>query len=92
MRIVVISDLPQFVTGGAETQAASLIEAWMDAGHEVICFGRRMGSGPVRLGRHPVSVRRIPVVSGLGRTLRGMSYLLSLSLVLLRHRRRIDVI
>jgi glycosyltransferase involved in cell wall biosynthesis len=92
MRILVISDLPQFVTGGAEKQAANLIEAWLDAGHEVACFGRRMGSGPVLVGRHEVPVRRIRTLQRLGRLLRGISYLLSLATLLLRYRRRFDVI
>lgn len=92
MRILVISDLPQFVTGGAEKQAASLIEAWLDRGHDVICFGRRMGSGPVHVGRHDVPVRRIRTVQRLGRLFRGVSYLLSLTVLLLRYRRRFDVV
>jgi len=92
MRILVISDLPQFVTGGAEKQAANLIEAWLDAGHTVSCFGRRMGRGPVQLGPHQIPVRRIHVVQGFGRTLRGLSYLCSLAWLLLRHLRRFDVI
>lgn len=94
MRILVLSDLPQFVTGGAEKQAANLIEAWMDNGHEVNCFGRRMGSGcgSVRLGRHEVPVRRIGTIQRFGRLLRGISYLLSLAGLLLQHRRCFDVI
>ncbi len=92
MRILVISDLPQFVTGGAEKQAANLIEAWMDAGHDVTCFGRRMGCGPVTIGRHAVPVHRIRVVQRLGRLLRGLSYLFSLSALLLRYRQCFDVI
>lgn len=92
MRILVISDLPQFVTGGAEKQAANLIEAWMDAGHEVSCFGRRMGNGPVFVGRHKIAVYRIHTIQRLGRVLRGISYLLSLSVLLLRHGRHFDVI
>lgn len=92
MRILVVSDLPQFVTGGAEQQAASLICAWADSGHEVVCFGRRMGPGPVRLGRHTISVRRIHVARRLGRALRGITYLASLAALLLLWRRRVDVI
>jgi glycosyltransferase involved in cell wall biosynthesis len=92
MRILVISDLPQFVTGGAEMQAANLIEAWMDAGHQVTCFGRRMGRDPVFVGKHEVPVRRIRVVQRFGRALRGISYLFSLTMLLLRYRGRHDVI
>ena len=92
MRILVISDLPQFVTGGAEKQAANLIEEWLNAGHTVSCFGRRMGRGPVQLGPHQIPVHRIHVVQGFGRALRGLSYLCSLAWLLLRYRRRFDVI
>lgn len=92
MRIHVISDLPHFVTGGAERQAANLIEAWLDAGHDVTCLGRRMRGEQVQLGRHVLPVRRIRTLRKLGRWLRGISYLASLSLLLLKRRRRIDVI
>lgn len=92
MRILVVSDLPQFVTGGAEMQAARLIEAWMEAGHEVRCLGRRMGPGPVQLGRHALPVHRISVSSLLGRWGRAVSYFLSLTWLLLHHRRWADVV
>ncbi len=92
MRILVISDLPHFVVGGAEFQAARLIEAWLDRGHEVICLGRRMRGDAVEIGRHRLRVGRIHVVQGLGRPGRALSYFLSLALLLLRHRRWPDVI
>jgi glycosyltransferase involved in cell wall biosynthesis len=92
MRILVVSDLPHFVTGGAEMQAARLIEAWLDAGHEVTCLGRRMGAGPVTIGRHTIDVRRIHTTSLLGRWGRAASYFVSLAWLLLRHRRWADVI
>lgn len=92
MRILVISDLPQFVTGGAEKQAAHLIEAWMDAGHDVTCYGRRMGAGPVRIGRYDLPVRRIHTIQRLGRLMRAGSYFVSLCVLLLRYRGQFDVI
>ena len=92
MRILVVSDLPHFVTGGAEMQAARLIEAWLDAGHEVRCLGRRMGPGPVRIGRHDVVVGRIRTTSLFGRYGRAASYFLSLAWWLLRERRWADVV
>jgi glycosyltransferase involved in cell wall biosynthesis len=92
VRILVVSDLPQFVTGGAEMQAARLIEAWLDAGHEVICLGRRMGRGPVALGRHRLTVHRIRTTSLIGRWGRAASYMLSLAWLLLRHRRWAGVV
>lgn len=92
MKIVVVSDLPHFVTGGAEMQAARLIEAWLDQGHEVICLGRRMGPGPVTVGRHRMEVRRIRTASAFGRAGRGVSYAISLSWHLLRLGRWADVV
>lgn len=92
MRILVVSDLPQFVTGGAEMQAARLIEAWLDTRHEVICLGRRMTSGNVVIGRHRIAVHRIHTTSLIGRWGRAASYMLSLAWLLLRHRRWADVI
>lgn len=92
MRILVLSDLPQFVTGGAEKQAANLIEAWLDAGHEVSCFGRRMGRGPVVMGKHQLPVHRIHTIQRFGRLMRALSYGLSLSFLLLRYGNRFDVV
>ncbi|GAB3098116.1 colanic acid biosynthesis glycosyltransferase WcaL [Lysobacter terrae] len=87
MRIIVVSDLPHFVTGGAEMQASRLIEAWLDQGHEVICLGRRMGKGPVAIGRHRMEVRRIRTAQGFGRLGRAVTYAFSLAwqLITLRH-------
>jgi glycosyltransferase involved in cell wall biosynthesis len=92
MRVLVISDLPQFVTGGAEMQAARLAEAWLDAGHEVICLGRRMGKGPVQLGHHSVKVHRIHMQTYLGRLGRALTYFVSLVFLLLRYRGWVDVV
>lgn len=93
MRIVVISDLPHFVTGGAEMQASRLIEAWLDQGHEVICLGRRMGKGPIAIGRHPnVQVRRIRTAQAFGRFGRGASYAASLAWHLVALRGWMDVV
>lgn len=73
-------------------QAARLIEAWLDAGHEVRCVGRRMGPGPVQVGRHALRVHRIHVWRPLGRLGRAASYFLSLAWLLLQHRRWPDVV
>lgn len=92
MRILVISDLPHFVTGGAEMQAMRLVEAWLDAGHRVVCLGRRMGPGPVAIGSHQVEVHRIHTVERFGRLGRAASYACSLAWLLLRHRSWADVV
>jgi glycosyltransferase involved in cell wall biosynthesis len=92
MRILVISDLPQFVTGGAEMQAARLIEAWLDAGHEVTCLGRRMGKAQVCIAGRALTAHRIHTTSLFGRWGRGASYFLSLAWLLLQHRHWADII
>lgn len=73
-------------------QAARLIETWLDAGHEVVCLGRRMGVGPIAIGRHKIRVHKIPVSSWLGRPGRAVSYFLSLAYMLLRYRHWADVV
>ncbi len=83
MRILVISDLPQFVTGGAEMQAYRLIDTWLEAGHEVIGFGRRMRSGTLETDNGTFPVRRIRTVQKCGRAIRAMTYVASLSFLLL---------
>lgn len=92
MRILVVSDLPHFVTGGAEMQAMRLIEAWLDQGHEVVCVGRRMGKGPVAIGRHRVIIKRIRTLRYFGRWVRALTYVASLFALLVTYRRWADVI
>jgi glycosyltransferase involved in cell wall biosynthesis len=92
MRILVISDLPQFVSGGAEMQAMRLIEAWIAQGHEVICLGRRMGAAPVNAGSRQIETHRIRTLNWLGRPGRALSYAWSLALLLVKLRRRFDVV
>ena len=87
MRILVISQLPPFWVGGAERQAGRLIAEWRRQGHEVMVFGRGMAASEVELEGFRVPVRSIRTVQRFGRALRGISYVLSLSLLLLRHRR-----
>lgn len=92
MRILVISDLPQFVTGGAEMQAMRLIEAWAAAGHEISCFGRRMGTTPVVAAGRTIETRRIRTLDLFGRPGRAASYFVSLAWLLLGVRRRTDIV
>ena len=75
------------MVGGAERQAGRLIVEWLRQGHEVMAFGRDMGASQVELGGFRVPVRRIRVLQRCGRLLRGLSYVVSLALLLLRHRR-----
>lgn len=92
MRILVISQLPPFTIGGAERQASRLIAEWLRQGHEVMAFGRDMEGSEIRLEGFRVPVRRIRVLRSWGRLLRGASYVVSLSWLLLRHRRWPQVI
>lgn len=92
MRILVISDLPQFVTGGAEIQASRLIQAWLEAGHEVRCLGRRIEGKTVQLGGYSLPVRRIRTANRFGRLVRAATYFLSLCWLLVRHRKWADVV
>lgn len=92
MRILVLSDLPQFVRGGAEMQAARLAGYWAQAGHEVRCLGRRMSGSEVVIDGQRIAIARIPMIYGLGRWVRGLSFVLSLGWLLLKHRTWADVI
>jgi glycosyltransferase involved in cell wall biosynthesis len=92
MRILVISDLPQFVTGGAEIQASRLIEAWLDQGHDVICLGRRMKGFQTTIGKHALAVEPIRTIRFFGRIGRALSYSFSLAFLLIRYRNWADVI
>lgn len=87
MRILVISQLPPFWMGGAERQAARLIAEWRRQGHDVIAFGRGMRGREIEVGGFRVPVRCIHTVQHFGRLVRGLSYVLSLSFLLLRYRR-----
>ena len=92
MRILVFSDLPQFVQGGADMQASRLIQAWLDQGHEVVCAGRRMVGGRVQVGPHRIVVHRSPTVQRMGRPLRALSFVVSASRILLKYRSWADVV
>ncbi|MDF4023923.1 glycosyltransferase family 4 protein [Luteibacter sp. PPL201] len=93
MHIFVISDLPQFVTGGAEMQAYRLATAWIAEGHEVTVAGRRMRPGYLPLENGAMlRTLRIRTWSRGGRALRAVTYALSLGLLLIRHRKRFDIV
>lgn len=91
MKILVVSDLPQFVIGGAEKQAELLIRAWLENGHEVICAGRRMKDGFIMLDSRPLPICKIRS-RGSHRVIRALTYFLSLSWLIVKMRPRPDVI
>ena len=92
MNILILSDLPQFVTGGAEMQAHRLANSWLDCGHNVRVLGRRIGAKEVRIGTHTVETKRIFTIYNLGRLVRGTTFVISLCLMLLRERTWADVV
>jgi glycosyltransferase involved in cell wall biosynthesis len=92
VKILVIAQLPQFVTGGAEFQASRLIGEWSRQGHEVICLGRYVTTRSVTIGEYQIRVNRIPMIDSLGRYPRGISYVLSLAFLVWKYRKWADVI
>lgn len=92
IRILVVSDLPPYVIGGAERQVALLVEQWVCAGNSVIVAGRRIPTGTQALGTVHVRTRRVPVVGRFGRLIRGASFMISLARVAYTLRKEIDVV
>jgi glycosyltransferase involved in cell wall biosynthesis len=87
MRIVVLSDLPPFVLGGAEQQVKLLTSAWMHAGVEVLVLGHRTPTGI----HNRVPVERILVIRRFGRFVRALTFSVSLAVKLLKQR-NVDLI
>lgn len=92
VKILVVSDIPPFVIGGAEIQALRLIDAWLADGHEVQCIGRNLQPREIdrpsgKLKTHPISL-----INGKGKYLRAVSYFFSLSKFLLTNKKWPDVI
>ena len=92
LRILVVANLPPFVMGGAEHQVARLVECWVRSGHHVEVAGHRIPTGYATLGQVSVRTHRIRVRSHLGRAMRGISYFLSLAVLLRKNSSRFDVI
>lgn len=88
MNILILSDLPPFVIGGAETQAWRLARVWNQMGHRVDVAGHRLQDGV----RENIRLHRLKVIYQLGRAVRGLTYSLSLANFLLAKQRRFDVI
>lgn len=91
VRILVLANLPPWVMGGAEHQAARLVEQWCRLGAHVEVAGFRIPDGVVRLGDAEVRTHRLQSVARFGRAGRGGTYLASLLGFAGRHRRRFDV-
>lgn len=94
MRILIISDIPPYVTGGAEQQSWLLAQAWSDMGHNVEMFGHR-AQNKIEFFNHnnqKITLHRINVIYSLGRLCRALTYFLSLTAKLLCHKNRFDII
>ncbi|MFZ4698992.1 MAG: glycosyltransferase family 4 protein [Candidatus Methylumidiphilus sp.] len=88
MRILVFSDVPPHVVGGAEMQIWRLARAWATMGHQVEIAGHRIPA----MKQEGIRLVHLSVLYPWGRALRGMSYFLSLAGFLLWHRKHYDLI
>lgn len=92
MRILVLSDLPHFVHGGAEVQASRLISCWVESGHQIECLGREMRGSIAYIDERPVPIGRIPMVRRCGRWIRALTFFMSLCAMVFRRRNSTDVV
>lgn len=92
MRILVFSDIPPYVRGGAEMQALRLCEQWLARGHSVEVAGHRTPNISIKVGKHELPIYNLPVMRSWGRGVRALSFFLSMSLFLCRHRKHYDLI
>lgn len=88
MRILIFSDVPPHVVGGAEMQAWRLARAWVRMGHDVAIAGHRVPT----IEQENIQLIHLPVFYPGGRGLRGLTYFFSLSKFLLTHRKDYDLI
>ena len=91
IRILVLANLPPWVMGGAEHQTARLVERWCGMGAHVEVAGFRIPDGIAQLGEASIRTHRLRTVAGLGRGIRGATYLVSLLAFAWRNRNRFDV-
>ncbi|MCG8609944.1 MAG: glycosyltransferase family 4 protein, partial [Pseudomonadales bacterium] len=89
--ILVISDLPPYVLGGAEAQAARLVEQWLKDGIEVECAAHRTPGGVYDFEAKSVSVTHIEAKSRF-RMFRALKFAFGLAKWLIIRARKADVI
>jgi glycosyltransferase involved in cell wall biosynthesis len=92
LRLLVIGNLPPHVLGGAENQISRLTEAWILAGANIEIAGHRIPDGEQAIGAARVRTHRIRTWNLCGRAGLGLSYLLSISSLVLTRRRDFDVV
>jgi len=88
MRILVCSDIPPYVIGGAEMQAWRLATTWQRNGHIIEIVGHRIPSTILE----DIRLHHLKVIYRFGRGLRALSYFISLTRFLLKHNKRYDII
>lgn len=92
MRILVLANLPPYVLGGAENQVARLADQWMKLGHHVEVAGHKIPNGSINLNNSVVITHHIASINWLGRIGKALSYFISISSVVLRHKYNFDII
>ncbi len=92
MRILVFSNFPPYVLGGAENQVARLVGAWRHTGNIVGVAGHRIPTTKVTVEGHQVQTHRIWTFNRAGRLGRALTYLISTLLLLIRQGTKFDII
>lgn len=90
MRLLVIANIPPFVTGGAEIQARLLAEQFLKAGHDVTIAAHNIPSTKLPIGNHYIQLLNIRVANW-SRLTRGITFAASLSWLLVSRRRQFDI-
>jgi glycosyltransferase involved in cell wall biosynthesis len=91
MNILIISDIPPYVNGGAETQARMLAEEFVKRGHTASILGHSVETTTLHYAGRDIQVRKIRIIRQM-KALRAVSYIFSLSTYLLTHRQQFDIV
>ncbi|MCI5123007.1 MAG: glycosyltransferase family 1 protein [Candidatus Electrothrix sp. AR5] len=94
MRILTIANTPPYVMGGAEIQAYHLAKEWVKKGHEVTIAGNRNKTGVILFSEDSdIGVNSIKIkTKNYNKFTRALSYTISLSWLLVKKRKKFDII
>lgn len=92
MRILVFSNFPPYVLGGAENQVARLTDMWLDMGHHVEVAGYGIPDIQIQRGSHKIRLHHLGVFRKAGRAGNALTFFLSLARLLLRVQAQFDII